>query len=266
MHEFGSAFLLAAFALFGQSTPSAQAVEGKQVFNTSCAVGYCHGLNGRAGRGPRMRDRAWSKNYLYKTIEQGIPGSAMPAWQGRISKEKIAAVVSYILSISKEQPESESEPVHASLSASATTDSPGKALFFDLSRDRNCGVCHRVAGAGATVAAPFTSFQGIPARVLLAKILAQPTAESSVAVRLTDGEQFCGIKAAADSQYLRVYDLGGAGPPVLRTLVLRTIDKQSVQSVTPCPSLNVHARNTVVYSSPELQSIVDFLMRKSAPE
>jgi mono/diheme cytochrome c family protein len=260
MYKFGYALLLAACTLFGQSNPSAQAVQGKQVFNTTCAVGYCHGLDGRAGRGPRMRDRTWSKNYLYRTIEQGIPGSSMPAWQGRISKEKIAAVVSYILTISKEQPGAESEPVQASPSI-ATMDSPGKALFFELMRDRNCGVCHRVGGAGAVVAAPFTSFQGVPAPTLLAKITSQPASGSNVSVRLAGGEDFCGIKAAADPQYLRVYDLGGAGPPVLRS-----IDMQSVLSVTPCPSLNVHASNTVVYSSLELHSIADFLTQQSAPE
>jgi mono/diheme cytochrome c family protein len=259
MNKFGFTFFLAACGLFGQSILSAQsaeAIQGKQLFNASCAVGYCHGLDGRAGRGPRLRGRVWAKSYLYKTIEQGIPGSSMPAWQGRISEEKIASVVSYILSISKEQPGAEGERVQA-IPSTAPTDSPGKSLFFDLMRDRNCSVCHRVSGAGAAVAAPFKSFQPVPARALLAKITAQPASGSNIRIRLAGGEEFCGVKAAADSQYLRVYDLGGAGPPVLRT-----IRKRIVLSETPCPSLNVHGSNSVVYSSLELESIADFLTRQ----
>lgn len=258
MYKFGRALSLAACTLFGQPAYSVQAIQGKQVSNTSCAVGYCHGLDGRAGRGPRLRDRVWAKSYLYRTIEQGIPGSSMPAWQGKISEEKIAAVVSYILSISKEQtgPEVESEKVQATPSAAAI-DPPGKALFFDLMRDRNCGVCHRLGETGAMVAAPFRSFQGVPARALLAQIKSQPASASTVDVRLLGRDEFCGIEAAADPQYFRVYDLGGTGPPVLRI-----IDKQIVLSVRPCPSLNVHASNRVLYSSLELESIVDFLTRQ----
>jgi mono/diheme cytochrome c family protein len=227
--------------------------EGKKVFESSCAVGYCHGVDGRAGKGPRLRDRLWSRSYLYKTIEQGIPGSGMPAWQGRLSEEKIAAVISYIFTISKEEPASLSrvEPT-----ASIQPELPGNALFFDLARDRNCGVCHRIADSGSEIAPRFTRLRDTPPQTLLNQIKSQPVSENNIQLRLRDGEEFCGVKAADDHNTIKIYDLGGSGPPVLRT-----ISKDSILNTQPCPSLNVHADNSRIYSSEELMAIVEELVQ-----
>lgn len=233
------------------NTLHAQSSEGKKVFETSCSVGYCHGVDGRAGKGPRLRDRVWSRSYLYKTIEQGIPGSGMPAWQGKLSEDKIAAVISYIFTISREEPESASKTTPA---PSVVLDMPGKALFFDLPRDKNCGVCHRISDAGSPVAPRFKSLRALSAQTLLKQIQSQPVSENNIQVHLQDGEEFCGVKAGDDHDSLRIYDLGGAGPPVLRT-----IEKKSLLDSKPCPSLNVHADNSKTYSSSELMSIVEFL-------
>jgi len=235
-------------------TLNAQSVaEGKQVFQTSCAVGYCHGVDGRAGKGPRLRDRTWSRSYLYKTIEQGIPGSGMPAWQGRLSEEKIAAVISYIFTISEEDSSAATKMEPA---AAVAPDLPGKALFFDLMRDRNCGVCHRVSDAGSEIAPQFKRLGRTPVQTLLQQIQAQPSSGNNIQVRLQDGEEFCGVKASDDHNWLKIYDLEGGGPPVLRT-----IGKDSILTTKPCPSLNVHADNSKIYSESELLSIVDFLTK-----
>ena len=45
---------------------------GRAIFEQSCAVGYCHGKAGRAGRGPRLRGKEWESNYLIKVIENGF--------------------------------------------------------------------------------------------------------------------------------------------------------------------------------------------------
>jgi len=247
--------LSTAGSIHAQSLPLSPAAEGKKVFQASCAVGYCHGADGRAGKGPRLRDRVWSKSYLYKTIEQGIPGSSMPGWQGRLPEEKIAAVISYIFTISQEDtaPVSKIEPGAAGQPA-VKTEMPGKALFFDLMRDRNCGVCHRVSDAGSEIAPRFTSLRGMSAQSLLNQILSQPVSKNNIQLHLEDGEEFCGVEAGEDHNSVRIYDLGGAGPPVSRT-----IERNAVLNSKPCPSLNVHADNSRIYSSGELMSIVEFL-------
>ena len=248
------ACLIAATRLQARSPLSAEAAEGKRVFETSCAVGYCHGVDGRAGHGPRLRDRVWSRNYLYKTIEQGIPSSSMPAWGGKLSDEKIAAVISYIFTISKEDPASESTLEPAKISQpDAPADAPGKALFFDLTRDRNCGVCHRIDDAGADIALAFTGLRGTPVQVLLNQIRSRPVSERNIQVTLRNGEGFCGVKVGEDRTSIRVYDLAGAGPPVLRA-----IDRAALLGVKACPSLNVHADNSKAYSSQDLSSIAAF--------
>jgi mono/diheme cytochrome c family protein len=227
---------------------SAQVTEGKQVFEASCAVGYCHGLDGRAGRGPRLRDRVWSKSYLYRTIENGIPGSSMPAWEGKLTRPQINAVVSYILSISHEQPDANPMPLPESSSDEKKV-LPGKALFFDPMRDRNCGVCHRVSGSGTDAAPLFTGGQ-----ILLQQITSQPPSAQNTKVSLRNGEEFCGIKAAEDQNTLRIYDVGGTGPPVLRTL-----SKSEIMSQTGCAEFNAHRDNSSVYTTAELQDIVAFI-------
>jgi mono/diheme cytochrome c family protein len=227
---------------------SAQAVEGKQVFETSCAVGYCHGLDGRAGKGPRLRDKVWSRSYLYKTIVQGVPGTSMPAWGGQLSDEKIAAVISYIFTISKEEAAGEATVKASSAEQPVVrAGSQGEALFFDLTRDRNCGVCHRVGDRGAEMA-------GVLKGARVSDMVGQPVSERNVRVRLKDGEEFCGVKGGKDAGALRVYDLEGSGPPVLRT-----ISRGAVATVGACPSLNVHAANLKVYSAEELGRIAAFL-------
>ncbi len=234
---------------------SAERAEGKRVFETSCAVGYCHGMDGRAGHGPRLRDRTWSRDYLYKTIVQGIPASGMPAWGGKLSDEKIATVIAYIFTFSQQEHASVNKTEPANTSApDPKAAPPGRALFFDLMRDRNCGVCHRASDAGSDIAPPFKGISGAPVQTLLKQIKSKPVSEKNVRVTLKDGEEFCGVKAEETSNSVKVYDLDGEGPPVLRS-----IDKSAIRGVTACPSLNVHADNSRVYSPQELASIVAFL-------
>jgi mono/diheme cytochrome c family protein len=248
--------ILLALLLLAAACLPAQITEGKQVFETSCAVGYCHGLDGRPGRGPRLRDRVWSKSYLYQTIEKGIPGSPMPAWEGKLTRPQIDALVIYILSISKEQPDAAPVPLPAANHSEATDLLPGKALFFDPMRDRNCGACHRVAGSGTEVAPLFAGGQ-----ILLQQITSQPDSAENTKVSLRDGEEFCGIKAAEDQKTLRIYDVGGTGPPVLRTL-----SKSEILSQTGCAEFNAHRDNSTVYTAEELAEIAAFLGASVRPK
>ena len=77
-------------ALLLQMSPVAT---GEKIFAQSCSVGYCHGAAGAAARGPRLRGRAFDKNYLYGVIRDGIPKSAMPAWKDRFKEDEIRATV-----------------------------------------------------------------------------------------------------------------------------------------------------------------------------
>src|SRR2546423_1351867 len=93
--------------LLAQSAQSAESggetpgiARGEKIFAQSWSVGYCHGVAGAAGRGPRLRGRTFSKDYLLNVTREGIPTSAMPAWKGRLKDDEIHAVVEYVASLS----------------------------------------------------------------------------------------------------------------------------------------------------------------------
>jgi mono/diheme cytochrome c family protein len=104
--------------------PSAEMIEaGKRVYFTKCV--WCHGVDG-AGDGPAA-DRLWPRprnfnqgtfkirhtasgelplfdarkptpgqNDLFETVTHGLPGSAMPSWEGILSDEQRLQVLSFV--------------------------------------------------------------------------------------------------------------------------------------------------------------------------
>ena len=96
--------------------PSAEEIEGgKQVYFTKCV--WCHGVDG-AGDGPAA-DRLWPRprNFnqgtfkirhtvsgelplpdkdLLLTVTHGLPGSAMPGWEGILTEEQRERVIAFV--------------------------------------------------------------------------------------------------------------------------------------------------------------------------
>ncbi len=254
-----SLFLAAAMTqLMGQSAPS-----GQQLFALHCSVGYCHGVGGSAGRGPRLRGRDWDRGYLAKVIENGVAGTAMPGWKGKLSQEQIASVVSYILSISHETGAvTQSETVASHELSSNGLLGPeaarGKELFFDPGNDRNCGVCHGLRDRGPGIGPALVSLRDTQSKKsnpeVLAAILNPTSLNQSLRIRTASGETICGIKAGENGRDLQIYDLASTGPPVLRTLRVEEISERG-----HCDQLNVHAGFANFYTSQELSDIVVFL-------
>ncbi|MBY0506158.1 MAG: c-type cytochrome [Bryobacteraceae bacterium] len=118
-----------------QLPPSVE--QGSKLFAKSCATGYCHGAEGAAARGPRLKDRQFERAYLARVTREGIPRSAMPAWKDRFSPAEIEAVVDYIVHLNGGQlgapTRSEAAPAAA----------PGLKLF-----QTKCAGCHRAKSVG----------------------------------------------------------------------------------------------------------------------
>src|ERR1043165_5278631 len=106
--------------------PAAEMIEaGKRVYFTKCV--WCHGVDG-AGDGPGA-DRLWPRprnfnqgtfkirhtasgelplfdarkpvpgqNDLFETVTHGLPGSAMPSWEGILTEEQRLQVLSFVTS------------------------------------------------------------------------------------------------------------------------------------------------------------------------
>jgi cytochrome c oxidase cbb3-type subunit 3 len=124
---------------------------GESQFRANCA--FCHGLGARGGgRGPDLT-RAQKRHGnadgdLYRTINQGVPGTAMPpngaTQQGvGMTEDEIWQVISYIRSVQKK-----------SDAQAAGNAAHGRELFFGSAV---CATCHMVQGKGGRLGPDLTT-------------------------------------------------------------------------------------------------------------
>jgi cytochrome c oxidase cbb3-type subunit III len=93
-------------------TEAAALESGKALFNTNCAA--CHGQEGQGTVGPNLTDEYWlhggDVNAIFKTVKYGVPAKGMVPWQGKLTKDQMLEVSSYILSLQGTNPAGAKEP------------------------------------------------------------------------------------------------------------------------------------------------------------
>ena len=257
---------------------------GRTLFARSCSVGYCHGAEGRAGGGPRLRGKPWEPEYLYRVTAEGIPRSSMPGWKEKLSQDEIWSVVAYVMALSDPEKEGADElaataaplPDAQAPGPAETTDLPGplpetgkglagpvgepdkgRELFFDAADDLNCAQCHRVRGMGAEVGPDLSGLADRPARQILRDIVLPGARLSSqpALFELTTlaGERLMVLKAGEQQQRIRFYDVT-ALPPVRRTL-----DRDQVQALEPQPGSPMPDTYGQRHTLKQLLDLVSFL-------
>jgi putative heme-binding domain-containing protein len=265
------------------SNPSLIA-QGEGLFAQNCAVGYCHGSAGRAGRGPRLRGREWDKNYLVKVTMEGVPNSSMPGWKDRLTEQEIASIIAYILTLSKASPDvQESHSVSAPTSTpqpagSTTVPSPvpessplfsgetngivgdpmkGKLLFFDSSNEIGCGVCHKYKGVGSDVGPDLSKQKSRPARDIFKDILlpsaVMTTLRKPVKVTTRTGDTITGVLSEENPSDIKIFDLASL-PAVLRTIPRDQVQSLRDESHSPMPD-----RYAEIYTIRQLLDLIAFL-------
>jgi len=164
--------------------PSAEMIEaGKRVYFTKCV--WCHGVDG-AGNGPAA-DRLWPRprnfnqgtfkirhtasgelplfdakkpvkgqNDLFETLTHGLPGSAMPSWEGILTQEQRQQVLSFVTTqlvkdrkFDDKATETQTvlnwdEVLKAQVKYSPESIEKGKQLVTD----KKCVECHGLDGRG----------------------------------------------------------------------------------------------------------------------
>lgn len=197
--------MLAACA-FSQESPDL--ARGAQVFNKSCATGYCHGAKGVAAGAPRLAARGFDLAFINTTVARGISGTAMPPFAATLDRADLAAVVAYVASLNGiANSSSKADGPSVALSVEAAR---GRDLFFDATRGfARCSTCHEVAGVGIPVASPIAT---VPASVGALRNLATPGVQTEV----IDGESMPVLVVSNGKLRTIVYDLTSA-PPVMRT-------------------------------------------------
>jgi len=162
--------------------PPAEMIEaGKRVYFTKCV--WCHGVDG-AGDGPAA-DRLWPRprnfnqgtfkirhtasgelplfdakkpipgqNDLFETVTHGLPGSAMPSWEGILSEEQRLQVLSFVttqLVKDRRYDDKDTETMTVLQLDSIKPISPSKESIekgAQLVVDKKCIECHGVDGRG----------------------------------------------------------------------------------------------------------------------
>lgn len=115
-------------------TSGADRLAGAKIFRSHCAS--CHGLKGQGGLGPNLASGVFfhggSDAELYRTISEGVPGTAMPS--AFFDGAQLWQVVAYVRSLGASAP---SAPVSGN-------PRHGEQLF----RDKGCIGCHLLRGEG----------------------------------------------------------------------------------------------------------------------
>ncbi len=220
----------------------ASVVRGEKVFQASCAVPYCHGPNGTAGRAPKLVGHAFISPEINTIVSNGVANKGMPAFSAQLQAADIAAVVSYVMTLNGSAPATANQV--ASTRPTTADAQSGKALFFDATRMGGCGRCHELEKRGSPVATDLktAAAQGDLRAVEVRDVLtAQPVGDSA----------FPALVVERSEKRVRVYDLSSP-LPVLRTFTPDTVKLTAGSSWK-------HRDAVGGYSDGELQQIAKYL-------
>ena len=189
---------------------------GESQFRANCA--FCHGLGARGGgRGPDLtraqKKHGNSDGDLYRTINEGVPGTAMPpngaTQQGvGMTDAEIWQVITYIRSVQKKAPaEVTGNRVH------------GRELFYGSAA---CGNCHMISGKGGRLGPDLTGTGAARSTEYLVEPIRNPSrrlaqgiseamkefSEEYETVTVVDakGQKFQGVLLNEDSFTLQMMD------------------------------------------------------------
>lgn len=220
-------WLLAA-AMAMQSGATVEA--GAKVYQTYCAVAYCHGPAGTAGRAPQLAGKDFQARFVFGVVLNGMPGTGMPGFAKQLKTDEIEAVMQYVMSLRGEA------PVAAAGAGVAKRVVPpeaarGRALFFDAARLGNCGSCHEADGWGVPVA--------------------ERKKEGKVVTVRGEGGDFPALAAEETAGWVVVWDLG-AKLPVRRRFRAGTVEVEKGSAWR-------HEEATGIYTDAEREQIGRFL-------
>jgi alcohol dehydrogenase (cytochrome c) len=97
--------LVCSFAFAVRVLPRAQEEidRGKELFSQHCAL--CHGALGQGGAGPDLSNPAWQRGItdaeLDRIMRQGISGTAMPSFAGKLNEQDRAELIRHLRSLSE---------------------------------------------------------------------------------------------------------------------------------------------------------------------
>jgi cytochrome c oxidase cbb3-type subunit 3 len=218
---------------------------GKQTFASTCA--NCHGLDGKGGeRAPNIAERPrvqqLSDVQLFKIIENGIPGTGMPAFHS-LESSSIQAVVTYLRTLqgAKNTVQLPGNPVR------------GETIFLGKA---GCDGCHMVAGKGGFIASDLSIYARTHTVEQIRNEITKPAVSNDrqarvVTATIRNGEKYTGRIRNEDNFSLQLQTLDGTFL-LLAKAELETLEFSS-QALMPSDYGST-------LSSRELDDIVSYLM------
>lgn len=195
---------LAAVAQAGPKNPVGHGPEvvaaGRAIFNRTCTA--CHGADGSDGeRAPALvGDRRFfrlSEQALYETIENGIPGTAMPAMGKSMASDDVWRVVVFIRAM-------RGSAVDADVAGDVQH---GKEIFTGKG---DCIKCHTLDGHGGTIGPDLSNAGAVLTLRHLRDALTTDTPITPgyrpVTVVLADGITIQGVAKNEDAFSLQLLD------------------------------------------------------------
>lgn len=222
--------------------------QGRVAYNRTCTA--CHGIDGGEGeRAPALvGDRRFfrlSEGALYDTIENGIPGTAMPAMAKALDKDVVWQIVVFIRAMR----------ASASDTDVAGDVQHGRQVFAGKG---GCIKCHTIDGQGGKIGPDLSN---VGAEMTLKHLHDSLTTETPmvlgyepVTVELTNGQTIKGIAKNEDAFSLQLLDYDDH---------LHLIDKADVKREDEsAKSLMPHDYDKVL-STDEFQDLLAMLARQT---
>jgi cytochrome c oxidase cbb3-type subunit 3 len=229
-----------------QKDSEAASTLGKKTFASTCAS--CHGLDGRGGeRAPNIAERPsvqqLSDAQLFHIIENGIPGTGMPAFHALESPD-IKAVVIYLRSLQgakKPLNKLPGDPEH------------GEAIFFGKA---GCSTCHMVTGKGGFIASDLSKYAGSHALDQIRNAITNPLSNDNsgrvVMATVRGGEKYSGRVRNEDNFSVQLQALDG---------IFHFFEKSDLEGLEYSPQSLMPSDYGSTLSLSELSDVVSYLMR-----
>jgi putative heme-binding domain-containing protein len=180
---------------------------------------------------------------LFHIIENGIPGTGMPAFHALESPD-IKAVVTYLRTLqgTKKPVKLPGDPER------------GKAIFFGKA---GCSTCHMVAGKGGFIASDLSNYAGNHAVDQIRYAIISPTLSNDnsghvVIAAIRGGEKYVGRVRNQDNFSLQLQALDGA---------FYFIAKSDLERLEYSPQSLMPSDYGTTLGSSELSDVVSYLMR-----
>ena len=218
---------------------------GKQTFASTCAG--CHGLDGRGGeRAPNIVEnpkvQQLSDAQIFRVIENGVPGTGMPAFHS-LARVEVEAVVAYLRSL---------QGTNRTLNLPGDPDR-GQTVFFGKA---GCSGCHMAAGKGGFIASDLSGYARSHAVEQIRSAITSPTPGNDrrarlVTATLRGGETYVGRIRNEDNFSVQLQTLDGT---------FYFVDKSDLEGLETSQT-PMHTDYGSTLSSVELNNVVSYLMR-----